>query len=106
MEMVNAHATTRTARINFFMKISFSNFKGDSPRGTTNIGNASDIVNSCLGAAWSLGLVTGNCLSRAYRSSFTWETAGLRGTSGCAMIESLQHTRKEQGSYVSRIQKF
>ena len=34
------------------------------------------------------------------------KNAGLRGTSGCVMIRVLQHTRKEQGSYVSRIQKF
>ena len=35
-----------------------------------------------------------------------FRTPGLHGASGCAMIEFLQHMRKEQRLYGSRIQKF
>ena len=53
-----------------------------------------------MGAALFLFFFGGSSFGEeAFRS----RTLKLRRASGCAMIESLQHTRKEQSQYGSRI---
>src|SRR5579864_2986377 len=105
MEMVNAQ-TTKTAKINFFMKVSFcertagdgitTRFRAIHKFGklcaSTGFGVRRQACRVFRFAARQLGLAPGG--------------QGLRWASGCVMMNTVQHVRKEQDPYVPSIEEF